>query len=767
MSLKNILTLVLTATISVFNHFEAVGKNEVNGTAAKPDLPVFKTDKIYTNTRLANGMHVYFATNPTQKGMMDIALIQKVDPSYAESQLGDIAVDNFYKVKALSSSFREFLTRNGIAATEDGYFDVEKGSIRYNFCNLSSAMPESVIDSTLLAVFDLAKRYAQIGAPTAAEAIVVVGDFDKKEMLTKLKLLSMITPTAAGDVAHFQYQWDSLATPRHLVVTKDGALATIEAIWKEPRTPKEYMQTVMPVISDKLIQEMGIVMQRRLDAVLKLNKVNAWMEFTHRDCSQSPYDDQIRFTVNCMSSDAPLVEDIVERELSRLLTWGVDEVEYGYARDIHRFRWLKASLNPIKENSTLRHNCVAAFLYGAPLASEADKIEFAYREMPLQTQTSLFNNYIKRLLSLTVPANEKLNRRAYLMPQDEIDAVLNQFIPAQSKTPKETPEQVTGGSMWKYQNGVNFIHKRMPQTGITHFCYASRGGRAAADEDKVMDVEGIDGEALQSYLKANGIDISLKMTPHDVRLQGSVMDDKLPLLLKYLCAVSAQKANEEVFGESCLKMLILTSGKDSQEISSLISKYVNGLGAGSTWSVREPVIEDRDDITALKNFVLYESVFPFDHTGANMAIADIAAYALADAITEEFHNAPVYFHNWSSYAGYSVGEYRLLCGVKRFRLLSSKNSLDNMNNFQIEARMEKVLREIARKGVSKQKLEIYRSMAKNVHFTRVNSPEFCIDCALDRYFDNKNYWTRYPQLLDNVKSEDIMKFYVATLTANR
>lgn len=734
---------------------------------AQGDLPVFKQDKIYTHGVLANGMNYYFASNPTHKGSFDFSLVQKVDPNLSDAQLGKMAVDNFYRVKALTSSFRQFLTRNGIGPTEDGYFDVEKGSIRYNFCKLSSAMPELVVDSTLLAVFDLARLYARAGSPTKAQAIVVAGDFDQKEMLTKIKLLSMIAPSVKGTLPEMKFQWDPNATPHSIVTTTDGALSAVEAVWNEARTPKEYMNTALPVISDKLAAELGIILKRRLEAVLRLNKVNAWIDYLHTNSAMSVNNDEIRFTINCMTSDAPLVEDIMKRELTRLYTWGADPVEYYYARNIYRYRWIKSCDQPNVKNSTLRHNCISAFLYGASLASEKDKINFVYRDMPLEKQTDLFNNYMKRLLSQTVHEDKKLYRNPYLRSKEEIDAILAGYAPVALKTPKEKEEPVTAGTMWTYSNGVNFIHKKMPSKGITHFAYASRGGRDISDDDDILNIEGIEPEAMQAYLAANGIDIHLNYTPYDVRIEGDVMDENLPVLLKYLCAVSAQKAGSELFSDKCFKLLVLASGNEDHTMASTVAKYAGGLRPSGPWAAVKAVKEDRDDIMSMKHFIIWESLFPLDYTGINTATAAIASHALNDAIVNEFHNVPVYFRNWSAYPGIPIGHYRLMFGVCRFEVLTPDTPLENASNAEIRERMTKVIRSLAEKPVSKERLATYKAMEKNAHFSTKGKSGYYIKAALDRYMDNKNFWGRYHILLDGVTPQAIMDFYASAAYSNR
>lgn len=732
------------------------------------ELPQFKQDKIYKNGKLANGINYFFASNSTQKGLLDIALIQKLDSRISEEELADIATTNFFKVNALTSSFRSFLTRNGIGPAEKGYFAVTKGSICYRFDDLSSAMPESVMDSTLLAIFELARLHAKLDEPTDAQAIVIAGDFDQKVFLSKLKLLSMITPRAEGAVPELEYQWDSLRIPKGITTTVDGALAKLETVWLNPRTPEKYMRTALPVVSDKLAGELGCVLRRRLESVFALNKVNCWVEFSHINSSKTAFDEQTRFTVNCMASDAPLVEDIMEREMSRLYTWGIDPVEYSYARDIYRHIWTKRCNSQITSNHTLCGNCVSAFLYDAPLASEQDKINFAYREMPLEQQTELFNNYMKRLLCNNVQENTSLTHIPYLMQREEIAALLDKAAGAYAvKLPKERTDLVTGGLMWTLGTNVNLIHKSMPCKGITYFSFAAKGGRHGMENARISSVDGIEDDVMDSYLRANGIDVSATLTPYEVLLQGSVPDENLGVLLKYLCAVVANPVNNIVFGDNTYKLMVLVSGKSGEEVGKMVAKVAGGLGKGSTWIAGRHVDEPTDNFEQMRGFITFESSFPLDHTGGNKALADVASYALGDALLKKFRDTAVYVRDWSSYPLYPFNHYRLMFGVCRFKTLSALAPLDNLSNEQIQERLRETVLELASTPVSKEMLAKYKGLAKNAQLSLEGTAFYYINSANDRYLSNKNFWARYPQLVDGVSAEAIMKFYDSATTPNR
>lgn len=731
-------------------------------------LPKLKKDPSFKSGELANGITWYFAENKTQKGLMNISLVQKMDSEICEKTLDSIAVANFNSIGALHIPVRDFLSRNGISAGEKGYHKAVKGSIRYDFNRLSSAHKDSVLDSTLLAVFNLAEIFGRSGAPSAGQAVVVAGDFDSKLMLSKMNLLSLIAPLADGKAPVLEFSRDSTKlVAQGFRIDRDGSLAKVSAVWNDSRTPAEYMETVLPVISDKLAGELGWVLKHRLEPVFDLNKVNAWTEFHHVNSAQSPYEDKISFTANCMGSDADLVEDIMAREFSRLLTWGIDQVEYAYARDAYRYSWYKSYSSQIVPNSEKQQACVSSFLYDASLATDAEKMKFAYRKMPLETQTELFNDFMQRLLVQTAVRDTTLSPLPYYTSKEEIDKILDGYIPSYSlKTPKEKLENTTGGLLWTYQNGVNLIHKKLETNGITHFTYAVRGGREEAEMEDVMSVSDIAPEALENYLSANGLDIKLKLNPSDIRISGTVVKENTELLLKLLSAFSNQEVNKEVLGPGNYKLLVIASDMEDAAISELVGRYAPGLRPGGKWMAGKAFEEDTDDAFDLKGFTLFESDFKFDLSATNKALAEIAAYALEDAVMEEFQNDALYMRNFSSFHGFPVGRYRLMFGVHRYAH-NTVSGLGDPDAKEIRQRLEKVVRKLAEQPLDESQLKKYRGLAKNAYLSHSGTADFYVSLAVERYMDNKNFGSRYTNVIDSIKAASIQKFYASATDSDR
>ena len=99
-------------------------------------------------------------TNPSAKGYADIAIIQRDQPSSAAP---------------LDQLHAGFLSRMGVAPSEDGYLSDVDGSTVYHFRDVPFYRPE-VLDSMLLYSF------VQVALSKAQQAVVVSGDIDPAEL---------------------------------------------------------------------------------------------------------------------------------------------------------------------------------------------------------------------------------------------------------------------------------------------------------------------------------------------------------------------------------------------------------------------------------------------------------------------------------------------------------------------------------------------------------------------------------------------------------
>ena len=231
--------------------------------AQDADLPKLGADPAIKSGRLPNGISWFFADNKSHKGLMDIAIVQKMDPSLGMDDLYGTARHRFVRSGFGSEPVEIFLARNGVLPGERGYIRCSKGSIRYHLDNVSSARGDAAQDSILFSLFNLLKVSAEENQPSSSQAIVFSGDFDHGRMLSKLNLFSILCNSVPGSVPEYGYVWDPGAGTTNFRV-EEKALAKVIVDWRMARTPDKYMATVLPVISDTLSGEMGWVLRSRL-----------------------------------------------------------------------------------------------------------------------------------------------------------------------------------------------------------------------------------------------------------------------------------------------------------------------------------------------------------------------------------------------------------------------------------------------------------------------------------------------------------------------
>ncbi|MCQ2185388.1 MAG: hypothetical protein MJY92_01515 [Bacteroidales bacterium] len=730
------------------------------------NLPELKDDASFIQGSFANGINYCFAENNTDKGMMNISLVQKMDSSIDEQELMNIAREGFSKVDFVSPSFNGFLSRHGIYPSADGYVSVCKGALHFNIERLSSAMNENVLDSTFISIFELASILSAKGTDSKSQLLMISGDVDSKTMIGRLKLLSLFIPRKNGDVPELEYSWDSTKVSNaYFKVNHHHGISEITVGRKEARPPKQYMKTVLPVISDKLANEFGWLVEKRLVSAFSSRKMAISTEFQHITACDGPYDEEIMLNIVCPSADTATVKTILMDELTRLYTWGLNDEEYACVENSYKYRWMQQAKTYIKDNSELQKTGKAAWLYNGSLANDISKIDFVYRDMSLEVKTRLFNNYMSRLLEKLCTKNPYLPRSLQSVSNSRVQTCIDSHadVPAM-KAPKDKDEYMTGGKIWTFANNVNIIHKKMDTKGLAYYSYAVKGSRQDTDIDNFASIDGLPDDIFSNYLASTGIEMKVNLQPADVRLEGCVIEENLEQLIKILVAFSAQKENTGCLGANNYKLLVIVSDYTDEQIKTLASKYVYGLRPGVKWKATMESDDSWDRDLNLRGFLTQEKFFTIDRTVNNEAVADVASYALLGALAKEFDGCDVYPGNWSAFVG-TEGKYHLIYGVHSFNSVKDNPYFTINGEKELKFRLSKVLWQLSGKMISKEELEEYKLRAANAHESRSKTPSFIIDLAVNRYVANKDF-SRYASRVNLVTAEQIQNFYATATSSN-
>ncbi len=735
--------------------------------AQSSSLPDLKDDASISRGVLPNGVAYYFAGNRLRKGMQSFRLVQKLSPDKTGDELYATARRRFSDVRYGAVSLDDFLGRNGILPTTEGYISCKQGAIEYTFDSFSSARDDSVLDTVLLSVFNLAQAAALQGTPSSAQAIIVAGDFNGAVMLSKLKMLCLLNPYVAGEAPEYGYQWVKPEDGESEVVAEGGAISRVHVSWRGARTPEKYMKTILPLVSGKMASELGCILRSRLLPVFREKGCDVWMDYDRQCSDECCADETISLALNCRGTVRDEVREILSGELDRLYTYGVDQREYSIARDACRFAGTVKSA-AMTDNLTYLERCSSHFLYGSSLASDAERLSNVYRDLPDSTQTVHFNRYLRGLLSQSSSLDSSLSPFDATATMDNVLSALDaRKGQPQAKMPKDREEYVTGGLIWTFQNGINVIFRQQDTKGLTYFAYASKGGRQHADYANLTSLEGVRQEDLEYCLSALGIEYDVELHPSDVCLRGCSYTESLPRVLQLLSAVSRRKGNEAVFGKDCYKLLVITGDSDAAELKKMLCANILSLGTGGKWTAGRYVDDKDSHLRDLRRYILCERTFDYDITVYNNAVAMVAGYALADRLADSFSGYGEYCHLNHGFVGLPLNRYRIIYGIRHIPLKHFSTSRIRLGEDTAQSTVDSVIAALSRERISAQRLKAYKAMARNSQDSYNSLPWSCLDRALDRYLNNKDMVSRFAAQADAVTAESIQNFYVAASASNR
>lgn len=729
--------------------------------AAQVNLPSLPGDTRIKSGKLPNGMQWYFCQNKAAKGLVSMSLIQKADPEKSLSDLHEEASARFMEVYFATGPLENFLARCGVVAPRRGYIGTAQGAVRFDFNNFSLARGEAVLDSLLFAVLTLATVSGRDGQSSTSQAVAIAGDVDEGAVISKLKLLSMMYPYSDYPIPEASYQWverDSSYVP--FSISPRGSRATVSVRWRMARTPGQYMSTALPVISDKLSNELGWVLRSRLSSAYRDMGIPVRISCRHYSSTDGGGDENITLSIHCNAGDTVQVKETCCDELRRLRSWGVDQVEYTYVRDAYRYQWLSRSKEEIPDNSAFIDKCYSSFVYSLSPASEESKMKFAYRDLPDSTQTRLFNNYMFNLLDQTSVADTALSPVPALVEREVIEHSLDASVPAYVlKAPKDKQEYMTGGQIWTFSGGVTVIYKKMNTRGQVHYSYNVRGGRNYADKDKFLSIDGIYGDNLSNYLASCGIEMNSEFCHSDVRITGKAPSENFDRVLKIITALSASKANDKVLGAGLYKLLILVGDVTYEDMKKMLCRYIYGFRPSGRWTSGAMADEETPSPLHLRSYVLNDLCFRYDLTSPNYVLADVASHALMDAMTKATAQLQCVPGVSAGFVGFPSDRYRLTYGVLPLKLADCVDSGKSLSRLEYAAVLHEVFSCLSSKEVPNSSLNVYKALALNAFKTYKTTAQYYIDIARNRYMDNRDLTSKYETVLSAIKPVDLKLFF--------
>ena len=567
-------------------------------TATAQDLPLLTLDPAVKHGVLPNGMNYYLVPNPSVKGFADFALVQRTGTSTVPDSGAvfsvSVAKDALAKLPRIEGkSPQAWLASHGVTTGAEGFVNVSSDATVFRLHDVPLNGSKNLADSTILLLMSITDRisftddeYLKQWYTPADQALIIAGDINADAMASKITSLSYMTP-ARKSRERAGYEWvDSETVSFQSIASENAELAAVTLVWRLPRAPHEYMNTVQPAIYERFVNELGYIAHRRIVLDLERRGVPvADVKWAHRSSAVGPGDET--FTATAYVKDINVLDAVgaLARAFAALDAGGVTLDEYRLSREAYMRNLYNLSRNSVKSNVEYLNRCVSAFLRNSSLASPLEKYNLhVSRALSDELQLKLFNDMAVALIdgerNLTVtcvsPAplydGDKMKNTFYAAwtnsyynpspmeafyekPQFQWPGYGPKVKVTESKT-----DPMSGATVLTYTNGFRVMHKKMATDGKIYWAMAMNGGYGSipdlaegegaymGDYFNLCRIGGIEASYFADMLKSEGITMDSKVGLTATLFSGDAPKEKAEKLLQALLAVfNEREADPEVF----------------------------------------------------------------------------------------------------------------------------------------------------------------------------------------------------------------------------
>lgn len=556
--------------------------------AAPQSLPALGKASEITTGKLPDGISYYLVKNASSPGFADFALVQPMRKDRQGPREDLVDLPHFSGRKPY-----DFLAHWGIGYSDGGYIKHLRDATVFRFEDVPVSYSE-VADSTLLMLFDIAR------SSEYEQALIVCGNIDVAAIQERIRILSMTLSQRLPASDAWSYDWHP--QDKAVVTTNTAPVGTILIHYRSPRTDRELMNTIQPVMSRLLATEMSIIITRRLRRAFTA----AGIPLADCKCRYTGSDETAgdeMFSVSVLTAPDTLDEAlrITAGVLSFLDSDGVSTDELSFARSVISTAALRDDDNYKMSNADYLDKCLSSYLYGANLASVSSVSSVFYgRKLDLQREQELLNRYISAMIS--GQRNLHLHVRNSQKPDESVVAQVFadgwaagcrpvDCVPVQADTLKlpaakkkvklktTAADPFSGGKIWTFSNGVIVVFKKTADKGAFHYGFMVKGGWAEVPGIKgsesafvtdvlgTFKVAGMSGVSLRDLLLMNGVTLEPDISLSDIRFTGIAPRRALSLVLKTMLAVAnTTTPDHEAFGRYCReKEVRLVRDKFSEE----------------------------------------------------------------------------------------------------------------------------------------------------------------------------------------------------------
>lgn len=642
--------------------------------SAAQELVSLPQDAAIKTGSLPCGLNYYVVTNNHTKAKADYALVQKIVPGQSKENLLDSSS------RFPEGSIQSFLLRNGISYGKNGYDLPNEFAKIYNFTDVET----SLADSLILACMDIADRSE---VSLMDQAVIISGDIDSNEIISRLKLMSyMLLPSLTEPISDHQNLWDSLGVHKesYCRVISTPSSDIVEVAFVEPRTSREHVATVLPVVSERMSQELDSHIRHRLGAILEKDGIPySEIKVYHVTGESTLLEDEFHLKVKSGPGYADKIKERMFFVLNEIDNKKIGLDEFNISRSIIFAKDRKLTSPQMKTNRHCVKKCIDSFICDASLASDASRAAFLNgRVLPDTTRLNLFNDFADGVIVLdSLICLDSLNK-ALVEPEEKLFSL--DFLPKPGERAKATKhkEPLSKGHQWIFPNGFRVVYIRQNTGNRLYYDLSLNGGlsilknlkRGEApfikDQLFLSTIGDVKGRRFRELLLAKDITMVPEITCSDFTLKGEAPMDELQTLMGALLLMSGERTgNPDEFDYylECERLRLADVSSESKRTAVLDSI----MCSTNIYSMRKSAgALSRDVFNLSESF--YEGHFRKMNDGVLVLVGDIHE----DKVLSQIQHFAGRFRRQPGIVKKDFVDYRPISGTVTHTVSSDANSVD-------------------------------------------------------------------------------------------
>lgn len=488
-------------------------------------LPRMKQADEITRGTFPNGIEYYFINNPVAKGRASFALVQENDRPVSEIRHALNGAGNMDPA--------DFLNRRGVPYYKSGFVSYAYGARVFTFSEVDIHTSD-VRDSTILMLTELMRLSDK------SQALIVSGDIDKSQMLTKFGAMALTIPKVeatgfSGSKSGASGVFLDSSVPGRITVSMGVGSFT-----------REQEGTPMPLVSELFAKEFEVILMERIRAEFQ------FYEIPNQISDEGGYVDVLVDVY-----DTEIAADLIRAIIADMRYNGVSDAEFASAKKIALPSVVTTGLKLGKSNEFYVTRCVNSVITGGHLASEKTiRNFFLKRQISTARERKLFDDFVSAAIGDTFPQDDNFEQTKVEFPV--LPAPLKFHGRAQAKLANSITDPVTGGKLWTFSNGIKVIYKYLPNEDGFDYCVSLRGGISSVEgigEDEAAALSsllryarigGVDGHRFHKVLREMDINMEERVGLHDVRILGSAPSGELKSVLSAIHTISYDREVDSV-----------------------------------------------------------------------------------------------------------------------------------------------------------------------------------------------------------------------------